>query len=168
MHYYFYKSAAIYINMTSLPCGAWWRHHMKTFSTLLDLCAGNSPVTGEFSSQRPVTRSFHLFLSGSQRPRLTCGQPGDRWLPLGRMSGGPYHVATQFYFFIYSWTISWVNNRDTGDLRRHYYDVTVIRGRYLEKLTASLTDADDDYSAAAREADMRKICNVVGFSIIML
>ena len=43
-----------------------------------------------------------------------------------------------------------------------------MRGRYPEKLTASLTDADDDYSAAAREADMRKICNVVGFSIIML
>ena len=26
------------------------------------LCAGNSPVTGEFPSQRPVTRSFDVFL----------------------------------------------------------------------------------------------------------
>ena len=25
------------------------------------LCAGNSPATGEFSSQRPVTRSFDVF-----------------------------------------------------------------------------------------------------------
>ena len=25
-----------------------WRHQMETFSTLLALCAGNSPVTGEF------------------------------------------------------------------------------------------------------------------------
>ena len=31
------------------------------FSALLTLCAGNSPVTGEFPSQKPVTRSFHVF-----------------------------------------------------------------------------------------------------------
>ena len=34
---------------------------METFSALLALCAGNSPVTGEFLSQRPVTQSFDLF-----------------------------------------------------------------------------------------------------------
>ena len=28
----------------------WWRHQMETFSALLALCAGNSPVTGEFPS----------------------------------------------------------------------------------------------------------------------
>ena len=39
----------------------WWRHQMETFSTLLALCVGNSPVTGEFPSQRPVTRSFRVF-----------------------------------------------------------------------------------------------------------
>ena len=26
----------------------WWRHQMEAFSALLTLCAGNSPVTGEF------------------------------------------------------------------------------------------------------------------------
>ena len=36
-----------------------WRHKMETFSTLLAIYAGNSPVSGEFPSQRPVTRSFH-------------------------------------------------------------------------------------------------------------
>ena len=36
-----------------------WKH----FSALLALCAGNSPVTGEFSSQRPVTRSFAAFFN---------------------------------------------------------------------------------------------------------
>ena len=30
-------------------------------SALLALCAGNSPVIGEFPSQRPVTRSFDVF-----------------------------------------------------------------------------------------------------------
>ena len=39
----------------------WWRHQMEAFSALLALCAGNSPVTGEFPSQRPATRSFDFF-----------------------------------------------------------------------------------------------------------
>ena len=34
---------------------------METFSALLALCPGNSPVTGEFPSQMPVTRSFDAF-----------------------------------------------------------------------------------------------------------
>ena len=40
---------------------SWWRHQMETFSALLALCAGNSPATGEFPTQRPVTRSFDVF-----------------------------------------------------------------------------------------------------------
>ena len=39
----------------------WWRHLMETFAALLTICAGNSLVTGEFPSQRPVTRSFDIF-----------------------------------------------------------------------------------------------------------
>ena len=39
----------------------WWRHQMETFSVSLALCVGNSPVTGEFPSQRPVTWSFDVF-----------------------------------------------------------------------------------------------------------
>ena len=29
----------------------WWRHQMETFYAILALCAGNSPVTGEFPTQ---------------------------------------------------------------------------------------------------------------------
>ena len=39
----------------------WWRHQMEAFCALLALCAGNSPVTGEFPTQRPVTQSFDVF-----------------------------------------------------------------------------------------------------------
>ena len=39
----------------------WWRHQMETFSALLAICAGNSPVPGEFPTQRPVTRSFDVY-----------------------------------------------------------------------------------------------------------
>ena len=43
------------------PYCTWWRHQMETFSTLLAICAGNSPVTSEFPAQRPVTLSFDVF-----------------------------------------------------------------------------------------------------------
>ena len=49
---------------------SWWRHHMETFSALLALCAGNSPVTGEFPAQRPVTRSFDVFFDLRLNKRL--------------------------------------------------------------------------------------------------
>ena len=38
----------------------WWRHQMETFSALLAICAGNSPISGEFPAQRPVTRSVDI------------------------------------------------------------------------------------------------------------
>ena len=34
---------------------------METLSALLALCAGNSPVTGEFPAQKPVTPRFDVF-----------------------------------------------------------------------------------------------------------
>ena len=40
---------------------SWWRHQMEAFSALLAICAGNSPVPGEFPTQRPVTRSFDVY-----------------------------------------------------------------------------------------------------------
>ena len=40
---------------------SWWRHQIEIFSALLAICAGNSPVAGEFPAQRPVTRSFDVF-----------------------------------------------------------------------------------------------------------
>ena len=34
---------------------------MEIFSVLLSIYAGDSPVTGEFPTQRPVKRSFDVF-----------------------------------------------------------------------------------------------------------
>ena len=42
-----------------------WRGHGDVIKALLTLCAGNSPVTGEFPSQRPVTRSLMFSLISS-------------------------------------------------------------------------------------------------------
>ena len=44
---------------------------MKTFSALLAISAGNSPVTGEFPTQRPVTRSFDVFFGMCLNKRLS-------------------------------------------------------------------------------------------------
>ena len=44
---------------------------METFSALLAVCAGNSPVTGEFPAQRPVTRSFNIFFDLRLNKRLS-------------------------------------------------------------------------------------------------
>ena len=49
----------------------WWRHQMETFSALLAICAGNSPVPGEFPAQRPVTRSFDVFFDLHLNKRLS-------------------------------------------------------------------------------------------------
>ena len=49
----------------------WWRHEMETFSALLAICAGNSPVIGEFLTQRPVTRSSGVFFDLRLYKRLS-------------------------------------------------------------------------------------------------
>ena len=49
----------------------WWRHQMEKLSALLTLCAGNSPVTGEFPAKRPVTRSFDISFDLHQIKRLS-------------------------------------------------------------------------------------------------
>ena len=73
---------------------------METSSALLAPCAGNSPITGEFPSQRPVTRSFDVF----------------------------FDLYLNKRFSKQSWINGWVNNREAGDLRRHrgHYDVIVM------------------------------------------
>ena len=50
---------------------SWWRHQMGTFSASLALCDGNTPVTGEFPSQRSVTRSFDVFFELRLNRRLS-------------------------------------------------------------------------------------------------
>ena len=51
---------------------------METFSALLALCAGNSPMTGEFPSQRPVTRILDVFFDlRLNKRRLNNRDAGD-------------------------------------------------------------------------------------------
>ena len=43
---------------------------MEIFSVLLAICAGISPVPGDFPAQRPVTRNFDVFFDLHPNKRL--------------------------------------------------------------------------------------------------
>ena len=45
---------------------AWWRHQIELFSALLALCAGNSPATVEFPSQK----SYELTPANPTKPTV--------------------------------------------------------------------------------------------------
>ena len=96
---------------------AWWRHQMETISALLAFCVGNSPVTGEFPIQRPVTQSFDVFFDmhlneqlSKQLPcwwfktGLLCGEfTSHWWIPHTKASDG------ELWCFLWSapeWKIS--------------------------------------------------------------
>ena len=61
---------------------------METFSALLAICAGSSPVPGEFPAQRPVTRNFDVFFDLRLNKRLSKQSWGWWFETLSRH----YHV----------------------------------------------------------------------------
>ena len=65
--------------LSSLWISPWWRHQMETFPALLAFCAVNSPVSGEFHSQRPVTQGFDVCFDLRLNKRLSK-QSGRYWL----------------------------------------------------------------------------------------
>ena len=69
--YCFVFSCEQTIIWTPLSICPWWRHQMETFFALLAICAGNSPVPGEFPTQRPVTRSFDVYFDLRPNKRLS-------------------------------------------------------------------------------------------------
>ena len=88
---------------------------MEEFSALLAICAGNSPVTGEFPAQRPVTRSFDVFFDLRLKKRLSKESWG--WwsetpsLPLWRHSNAYCHAGRfpgmwQHSHIIFTWCIT--------------------------------------------------------------
>ena len=64
-YFYIYIYICVCVSYHCCPCRhddvIKWKHFSR-YWPFLALFAGNSPVTGEFSSQRPVTRSFDVFL----------------------------------------------------------------------------------------------------------
>ena len=69
---------------------------METFSMLLAICEGNSPVTGEFPSQRPVMFSlFYTLTTGWVNHQDAC----DLWYPHTHydVTNGQEHELNQWW-----------------------------------------------------------------------
>ena len=105
---------------------SWWRHQMDTFSALLAICAGNSPVSGEFPTQRPVTRSFDVFFDLCLNKRLSK-QWWGWWFetlscPLWRHRNGPVSApGPRFNIKMTSYQ----------SRKSHCGDETILRPSYL-------------------------------------
>ena len=89
---------------------------MEAFSALLAICAGNSPVPGEFPTQRPVTRSFGVFFDLRLNKRLSK-QSWGWWLetlsrPLWRHRN--WYRFTMLLYFLWWWiscVVSWYESK---------------------------------------------------------
>ena len=80
---------------------------METFFALLAICAENSPVPGEFTAQRPVTRSFDVFFDLRLNKRLSK-QLWGRWFetlshPLWRHRNEPMGYGHPEYTMYLTW-----------------------------------------------------------------
>ena len=78
----YYRESHLSVNGGGVKCLCpWWRHQMETFSALLAICARNSPVPGEFPTQRPVTRSFDDYFN--LRPNKRLSKQSRGWWYIG-------------------------------------------------------------------------------------
>ena len=98
-------------------CTPWWRHQMETFPALLALCVRNSPVTGEFPTQRPVTRGFDVFFDLRLNRRLSKQTLGWRFETSSRSlwrQCNDTHTVINVYlwrFLVIIWTTCSTHNR---------------------------------------------------------
>ena len=74
------------------------------------LCAGNSPVTGEFTAQRPVTRSFDTSVDLRLNKRQLSKQLWGWWFETP--SRPSWRHCNDFHIFLYS--IIWVRYGCSG------------------------------------------------------
>ena len=80
----------------------WWRHQMEIFSALLAICAGKSPVTVEFPSQRAIDAELWYFLWSAHRINgwVNSREAGDlrRHRSLWRHCNGCHHSLSPSSF----------------------------------------------------------------------
>ena len=91
----------------NLPHAIMMTSSTGNISALLAICAGNSPVPGEFPAQRPMTRSFDVFFDLRLNKRL-----GKQWLetlssPLWRHCYDDGIIECKFYQA--AWKHRWQN-----------------------------------------------------------
>ena len=91
---------------------------METLSALLAICARNSPVIGEFPSQRPETRSFDVFLDLRPNKRVNNRKAGDL-----RRHRAHHDV-----------TVMMMKTKKINETLQMKWNVGLLRGRYRRLL----------------------------------
>ena len=86
----------------------WWRHQMETFSAALAICPGNSPIPGEFPTQRPVTRRFDVFFDLRLNKRLRKQSWGWWFETLSRPLWRQCNVYNEILGSSISWWITYL------------------------------------------------------------
>ena len=92
----------------------WCRNRMETFSALVALCVGNSPVTGQFPSRRPVKRSFDAFFD-LRLNKLLRKPSRRRWFESSRSLWRHYNGQIPFPGPIFC---LWLSNVSANETRR--------------------------------------------------
>ena len=124
----------------TVPCLilSWWRHQMATFSALLARCARNSPVTGEFSAQRPMTWSFDVFFDLSLNNRLSK-QSWGWWfeMPLHSLWRHCNACNPLLYQMINTLRPEWNRQHFAGDNLKCncWIEITIIYSYHYHKFT---------------------------------
>ena len=80
---------------------------METFFALLAICAGNSPVTGEFPAQRPETWSFGAFFDLRLNKRLSKQSWGWWFKTPSRPLWRHCNVSLSSCDRLVTWWIAW-------------------------------------------------------------
>ena len=103
---------------------------METFSVSLAICAVNSPVTGEFPAQRPVTWSFRVFFDLSVDKRFVR-------LVIWDVTRAHYDVTVMYrsYFSgmdVLNITTLCITSYTTGFCHQKYYWYLPVMDYYIE------------------------------------
>ena len=139
---------------------------METFAALLAICARNSPVPGEFPTQRPVTRSFDVFFDLRLNKRLSK-QWWDWWFgmlsrPLWRhrsvatwyqclRRNGTIFILTKSLLLTVSQIVKMKISGVGSDI--HFVKITTI---IMGAITSQITSLTSVYSAVYSGANQRK------------
>ena len=123
---------------------------METFSALLVLCAGNSPITSEFPVQRPVTRSFDVFFDLRLSKRLSK-QSIRRWFETPLRSLWRDCNNTCYLNGLYIWQLS-CSCDEHGSQFCHHAHICLARWGRVTHICVGVIDSDNGLLPGRRQA----------------
>ena len=99
---------------------------METFFALLAVCEGNSPVTSEFPSQRPVTRSFDVLFDLHLNEHLNKQSWGRRFETPSRPLWRHCNVRFEPWYIKQN-----IDDTSSHNRQHHHFDPSSIGPVYM-------------------------------------